>query len=208
MSCLFVCESTSGGGIWNWPRSGIHRYSTVVTSKYPSKKTTQAPSSSSSSPDQAPTHHFKMGNLVRAASLYPVLPKRIRRDRCWVVGCRVHVPTAGRWLLHFHGKEGRGKGGNRGKYMDPCLRNRRQATIGPTCRTNDLFVLFSGDANGWARRCRMTELYAKRLVACGPQPSPEQWHYVDSINQNLASLSFWGRWFEPTLGGNLLSCDF
>lgn len=148
----------------------------VVTSKYPSKKTIQAPSSSSSSssPDQAPTHHFKMGNLVRAASLYPVLPKRIRRDRCWVVGCRVHTY---RWPLaaSLPRERGKGKGGKRGKYMDPCLRNRRQATIGPTCRTNDLFVLFflAMRMDGWAA-VQDDGAVCEKISSLWPQPSPAQ----------------------------------
>lgn len=55
--------------------------------------------------------------------------------------------------------------------MDPCLRNRRQATIGPTCRTNDLFVLFSGDANGWAAVQDDGAVCEKIQVACGPSPA-------------------------------------
>lgn len=66
--------------------------------------------------------------------------------------------------------------------MDPCLRNRQQATIGPTCRTNDIFVLFSGDANGWAA-VQDDGAVCEKISSLWPpaQPSPEQWHYVDSI---------------------------
>lgn len=176
--CLFVCESTSGGGIWNWPRSGIHRYSTVVTTVV----STQVRKRPKLHHHHHHHHHqtrlqliiSKWGISCEAASSFS-LPGTTETDSAGqVLGCWMQstLPLAAGCFTPTGRGKGKREGGEEREIHGP-LPPQSPASYyrSHVSHKRPFCFFFSGDANGWARRCRMTELYAKRLVPCGPSPA-------------------------------------